>query len=87
MATLLFTFPVQADLILTATYTNWTQTGPLSFGLAAMPDEFSATFVLEAPLPSPTPTGAPIPFSIFGAWTPSDVLSSSVTFGDAGGQR
>jgi hypothetical protein len=37
MVALLFTSPVQADLILTATYTDPTQTGPLSFGLAALP--------------------------------------------------
>jgi hypothetical protein len=70
-------------LLLTATYSVWTQTGPLSFGLAAMPDEFSATFLLGAlPIP-PTPPGAPIPYPISTAWTTSDVLSSNVTFGDA----
>ena len=88
LAVLLFTVPVQADLILTATYTDWEQTGPLSFGLAAMPDEFSATFLLA----DPSPAGPiPIPFPIVvcapgpcpGSENNSSVLSSSVTFGDA----
>ena len=82
MATLLFTSSVQADLLLTATYTDWTQNGPLSFGLAAMPGEFSATFLLDAPPIPPSPPGVPIPYPNT-AWTASDLLSSSVTFGDA----
>jgi hypothetical protein len=70
-------------LSLTATYSGWTKAGPLSFGLAAMPDEFSATFLLGALSIPPTPPGVPIPYPISTAWTTSDVLSSSVTFGDA----
>ncbi len=79
-AAFLFASPVQADLILTATYTDWTQTGPLSFGLYAMPDEFSATFLLNTPSPGPGPI--PVPYPNTGLGTAS-VLSSSVTFGDA----
>jgi hypothetical protein len=48
MAAFLLASPVQADLLLTATYSNWTQSGPLSFGLVAMPDEFSATWTTLA---------------------------------------
>ncbi len=65
-----------SNTLLTATYSDWTQTGPLSFGLAAMPDEFTATFLLETPPPSPAGP-IPIPYPI------TAVLSSSITFGDA----
>jgi hypothetical protein len=84
MFALLFTSSAQANFILTATYTDWTQTGPLSFGLAAMPAEFSATFLIEAPLPPPPSPGGPIPipYPNFSS-DASSVLSASVIFGDA----
>lgn len=80
-----FASPVQASFLLSATYTDWTQSGPLSFGLSKMPDEFIVTFALE-PIPPtgtpPTPPGVPVPYPNF-SWVASNVLTSSVTFGDA----
>lgn len=82
MFTFLFSFSVQANLILTATYSDWRKTGPLSFGLATMPDEFSATFIIKSPPPSPGGP-IPIPYPNTAAWTHLDVVSASVSFGDA----
>jgi len=82
MITFLFSFTVQANLILIATYSDWTKTGPLSFGLATMPDEFSATFIIKPPPPPPVGP-IPIPYPNTAAWTHADVVSATVSFGDA----
>ena len=69
-----------ATLLLDVTYTNGTiSSGPLSFGLLALPTEVKATFTLKQPFPG-GPIPIPLPNTSFAL---SDVLSASVTFGNA----
>lgn len=76
---LLFVQSASAALLLNVTYTSGSIiSGPLSFGLSALPNEVNAIFELKDPAPA-GPIPVPYPNT---SWTAADVLSASVSFGD-----